>query len=474
MSSKGTRRAAVVSPPESGSRITLAVLAVLALVTVGGLAVAGTTTRPTAVHHRNEATATPAERQLVCPSSDTDTTSYVGLLPDTPMDGGVTAHGKGLDLAAGSVATVGPPGRDPLTITAHGRTTRGVFASRAKKTGGMTRCGSPRSSWWFAGAGASPGHFSTLELVNPRSGPAVADVTVWGPDGRVDGAGLRGIAVPSGGTKSLNLADTAPSAGNLAIHVEVSRGLLLADVEDHTVDVLDPKAEPVAEWIPDQGEPAEHLVLSGLPPPPAQTTADPALPVGLRQGASLVLANPSDNAVVAKIRLSGKEGSFTPKGLEPTSVPPESVVSVPLGTLVDAPATSVLVDADGPVAAGYVVPGSGDLLHAVNATPWRGPAAAALPKLGTKTLMLTASGGAGRVTVTELGPLGVQLARTQVDVPIRSTVPTELRPDTASVVVSANGNVVGSVLVNRDGSFAALPLTPVLAALRVPEVRPAG
>jgi hypothetical protein len=478
MTAKGGRRAATTrGPVDPVGWITLGVLAVLVLLTVGLLAVAGTASSPTAVRHRGETTTTPAERQLVCPSSDTDTTSYVGLLPGTSTDGSVTASGQKLDLAAGSVATVGAPGRDPLTVTARGDTTRGVFATRVKQAGGMTRCGSPRASWWFAGAGASPGHFSTLELVNPRSGPAVADVTVWGPDGQVDGAGLRGIAVPSGGAKSLDLANAAPASGNLAVHVEVSRGLLVADVEDHAVDVLDPTAGAVAEWIPDQAGPAEHHVLSGLPPPAAETTggpANPALPPALREGASLVLANPGDNAVVARVRLSGKDGAFTPKGLEPTSVPPQSVVSVPLGTYVDAPGTSVLVDADGPVAAGYVVPGSGDLVHAVSATPWSGPAAVALPKIGTKTLMLTARGVAGTATVTQLGPLGTQLARSQVDVAARTTVGTKLRPDTASVVVTTDGVVVGSVLVDRNGSFAALPLTPVLASLRVPEVRPAG
>jgi len=477
MTRTGDRGANPISTPAPAGWAALAALVVLVLVTVAGLVVAGTTSRPTAVRHRTETTAMPTERQLVCPSSDTDTTSYVGLLPRTPDGGRVRAEGRTLVLAAGTVATVGPPGRDSLTVTARGAATRGVFATRVKKAGGMTRCGSPRSSWWFVGAGASPRHFSTLELVNPRSGPAVVDVTVWGPDGLVEGAGLRGISVRSGRKKSLNLADAAPSDGNLALHVEVSRGLVLADVEDHADDVLDPTAAPVAEWIPDQGGPATHLVLSGLPHPPAQGTAatpDPALPASLRDGASLVLANPSDSAVVARVRLSGKEGAFSPKGLQPTTVPPQSVVSVPLGDVIDAPGTAVLVDADGPVAAGYVVPSAGDLLHAVNATRWRGPAAAALPKLGKKTVLLTATSGAGKVTVTELGPLGVQLAETLVEVPVRSTVGTKLRSDTASVVVRSDGHVVGSVLVNRSETFAALPLTPVLAALRVPQVRLAG
>ncbi|MGI9157224.1 MAG: DUF5719 family protein [Marmoricola sp.] len=468
-------------PPAQGSaRGQVVVVLVLVLLSAGALAVAGTASRATGVRHRSETTTTPAQRELVCPSSDTDTSSFVGLLPGTPSGGSVSAGGQPLALGAGTVERLGPPGHDPLTVTARGAATRGVFGTRAKQVGGVTRCGSPRASWWFVGAGGSPGHFSTLELVNPRTGPAVVDLTVWGRDGQVEGAGLRGISVRRGGTRSLKLADVAPSEGNLAVHVEASRGLVLAAVDDHAVDVRDPKAAPVEEWIPDQGNPSRHQLLSGLPPPSAQQqvgAANPALPTGLRNGASLVIANPGGSAVVARVRLSAKDGAFTPKGLPPTQVPPQSVVSVPLGDLVADPGTAVLVDTDAPVVTGYLVPGAGDLLHAVSALPWRGPAAVALPAGGTKTLLLTALTGDGSATVTQLGPKGAQLARTMVAVPGRSTIGSPLRPGTASVVVSTGGSggrVAGSVLVDRGSAYSALPLTPVLAALRVPEVRPAG
>ncbi|WP_442940283.1 DUF5719 family protein [Nocardioides sp. B-3] len=50
------------------------------------------------------------------------------------------------------------------------------------------------------GVGAAPEHSSTLELVNPDGGPAVADVTVLGPSGPVDVPALRGVTVPGGRT----------------------------------------------------------------------------------------------------------------------------------------------------------------------------------------------------------------------------------------------------------------------------------
>ena len=58
---------------------------------------------------------------------------------------------------------------------------------------------------------------------------------------------------------------------------------------------------------------------------------------------------------------------------------PASAVAVPLGDFVNNPDTSVMVDADQPMTAGYVAPGRTDLVHAVPGEPWQGPAAAALP-----------------------------------------------------------------------------------------------
>jgi hypothetical protein len=491
----GGRRASFQRVP-SRRRVSVSavVLAVLVLVTGAGLAVAGGSSTPTAVPHDAELTAKPDQRQVVCPSTDVKATSYVGLLPGADK-GTVTADGRSLTIPPAGTVTVPAPGPDPLTVTATGEATRGVFATRAKQDSGMTACSSPRASWWFVGAGASPGHFSRLELVNPRTGPAVVNVSVFGANGAVDSPGLRGISIPSGSVKRLKLSDIAPSQGNLAIHVQSSRGLVLADVDDHVLDVLDPSAKPIAEWMPDLAGPTRHLVLSGLPKPGAleRSSADlQATPNGKHSGATtttdpsssippataqdtLVLGNPSGSEVVAKVRLSTKDGAFTPRGMQPATIPPQSVVSIPLGALVTDPDTSVLVDADHPVVGGYVLPGRTDLVHAVPAVPWTGPAAAALPDGGVRTLLLTAPGAGTTVTVTQLGRLGKQLREGSVVVPNQSTIATQLDPTAGSVVVtSADGKVAGSVLVNRNNLRSALPLTPVLAALRVPAVRPVG
>ena len=151
-------------------------------------------------------------------------------------------------------------------------------------------------------------------------------------------------------------------------------------------------------------------------------------------------------------------------------------MAIPLGDFVTNANTAVLVDADQPIVAGYMVPGRTDLVHAVPAEPWIGPAATALPSGGgQRTLLLTAAGEGTTVTVTQYGSRGKERDQAETVVPDQSTVAVRLDPKTSSVVVtSAASKVSGSVLVNRDDLRAALPLTPVLAALRVPAVRPAG
>ena len=380
MTTSGSRRAPHDPGAARPSRVPAVLLVLLVVATGAGLAVAGAATTPAVVRHEAELTAKPDQRQVVCPASDVDSTSVVGLLPGVDQ-GTVSADGTPLDIPVAGTTTVKGPGRDPLTVTATGEATRGVYATRAKNVGGgMTACSSPRASWWFVGAGASPGHFSRLELFNPRSGPAIVDVAVLGPDGAVESPGLRGITIPSGSNRSLKLSEVAPSQGNLSIHVQASRGLVEAALDDHVLDVLDPAAKPIAEWIPDASGPTRHVVLSGLPKPGALKSGNGPSSAGATNAQdTLVLANPGNREAVAKIRLSTKDGAFTPKGLQPATVPPESVVAIPLGDFVTNANTAVLVDADQPIVAGYVVPGRTDLVHAVPAEPWTGPAATALP-----------------------------------------------------------------------------------------------
>ena len=248
-----------------------------------------------------------------------------------------------------------------MTVTATGEATRGVYATRAKNVGGgMTACSSPRATWAVRRRRRQPGSLlpgssgSTRARARPSS-----TWQVLGPDGAVEGPGLRGITIPSGSNRSLRLSEVAPSQGNLSIDVQASRGLVEAVLDDHVLDVVDPAAKPVAEWVPTRSGRPGTSSSAVCPSPCSLKSGSGPNGAGLSTAQdTLVLANPGNRGAVAKIRLSTRDGAFTPKGLQPATVPPASVVAIPLGEFVTNPNTAVLVDADQPIGAGDVSPGA--------------------------------------------------------------------------------------------------------------------
>ena len=167
-----------------------------------------------------------------------------------------------LDAGIGSVTE-----RESVVVDGSGDLAAGLVVTRSG-AGSAVACDRPVPERWFTGAGASAEHASTLTLVNPDKGPAVADVTVWDGSGLVDVPALRGIRVPGSGSTSFDLADVIPSRDALALRVQVSRGRLASSV----VDVVDPvgRDRPVREWLPAQAAPAatSYVAGRGRRPPP--------------------------------------------------------------------------------------------------------------------------------------------------------------------------------------------------------------
>ena len=87
--------------------------------------------------------------------------------------------------------------RTSVVVNGSGDLAAGLVATRSG-AGSAIGCDEPLPERWFTGVGASAEHSSTLTLVNPDKGPAVADVTVWDGSGLVDVPALLGIRVPGG------------------------------------------------------------------------------------------------------------------------------------------------------------------------------------------------------------------------------------------------------------------------------------
>ena len=171
---------------------------VIPLLTVAALALVRPVTDDTSSRPPAEVALT--RTTLVCPAA----------LPGAGTVAVASATGRGGEVAvrqpAEDTLTLDGTAREatsrPMVLQAEGDLAAGLVAGRYGD-GAATSCDPPSPEQWFTGVGASAEHGSVLELTNPDRGPAVADVTVLGPDGPVDVPAMRGVTVPGRAHRAL-------------------------------------------------------------------------------------------------------------------------------------------------------------------------------------------------------------------------------------------------------------------------------
>lgn len=390
-------------------------------------------------------------------SEDVDGQVRVGLGPDA----------EDADLVSGRVTTVDDG--HGLAVSGTDDAAPGLVAGRG---GGaeqaVTSCLPPSADRWFTGVGSGASHRSVLELTNPDSGTAVADVTVLGRDGVVDAPRLRGVSVPGGSTIRLDLSDLVPRTDELALEVVTARGRVGASVLDRYDRIGSAPASQ--DWLPGQAEPAEHNVLLGLAPGSGRRT--------------LTIANPGTDEVRAELRVIDTESVFAPDGVDEIRVPPSSVVRVPVTAVVDQAvaegALGLSVTSTGPVTASTRSMVRGDLSAATAGQPLATESTVLLPELPTtgrqattRQVVLADATTAGTVTVTALAADGSRLKETTTEVvPGRGAVVRVPAATRVLRVVPARTAVTGSVVTSSSAGASVLPLTVPVRNGLVPHVRP--
>lgn len=350
--------------------------------------------------------------------------------------------------------------RQYVVVNGSGDLAPGLVVARSG-AGSATGCDQPAPERWFTGLGASAEHASTLTLVNPDKGPAVADVMVWDGSGPVDVPALRGIRVPGGRSTSFDLSEVTPNRDALAAQVLVSRGRLASSV----VDVVDPvgRDRPVREWLPSQAAPAATSYLAGVGTTPADRT--------------LTLANPGDSEVRVALKLVSEESEFAPSGVEEVTLAPASVSEVDLsGVLRGRTAEGVQalkLEATGPVTASLRTQVPDDLAFSVAGPAVVGETAAALPA-GSKRLVVAGAGAPGVLTLQAWdadGRVVVRERRVELDPATAARVRLPDEAVLALVQIDRTGAVVS--LEVSDRGLSVLPLTQLVTTSQVPDVRPA-
>ncbi|MFC1414618.1 DUF5719 family protein [Streptacidiphilus sp. N1-12] len=433
----------------------------------GQAAAPGATVR-TAVQHSN----------LVCPpplQSLTGSTVYSLAVPGAQSSGAQTgAAGAAGTAALGALPASGTAGSSapaaaakPLaTQTSVGGATAAKAASGAKaaallgtadgstapgftvqqtttgpgKALSGTACGTPGTDFWFAGGDSVKGSVDYIELTNAESTAADVDVRIFGPNGEVENAQASNINVPAAGTSSLLLSSLlSPGNDNLAltVHVLVRSGRVGAALH---ADSGDTKG---ADWVPPT-TPASSQVIPGLP--------------GDLTNAVLLVAVPGPNDVDLKVQLASQDGWITPAGHETVHAKAGMVTAFTLGALTHGqPATMRLTPSDpkqaDPFVAGIQVfrgktKTGTDVGYLAASTPIGQRATAAGNTNGTSTLLLTATGAAAVVKVSEIGGSGTPTTQ-NVTVPAGATVPSVLKGPNGSYAVTVEPVSGGPVYAAR-------------------------
>ncbi|MDQ1694923.1 MAG: hypothetical protein QOJ03_276 [Frankiaceae bacterium] len=226
----------------------------------------------------------------------------------------VSAAGPG---ASGVVADQ----RELISLGQH----RGVLSAR---------CLSPATDWWITGTDGRVGIDDTLMLANPGSTVANLTVTAWASTGRLQPPKLQAYDLGPGKSSRLTVADYAPDAALVSLHVHANSGRVTAQVLDRRVSGVEAAG---IDWIPPTRPPATDLVVPGIPGG-----------LGPRR---LILANPGAGDATVSLRLSTASGNFAPAGHPTVLVRAGHTSDVDLTAALDGAPGAVVLRSDVPVTA---------------------------------------------------------------------------------------------------------------------------
>ncbi|WP_028659680.1 DUF5719 family protein [Nocardioides insulae] len=454
------------SAPRRGFDVTV-FLAVLLPVVLG--AVLLLVSPEASQHEARPAHETPLARAaLACPGQLGDATDLsVGSAGDPSGTATITGK-KPAEVqvpsggAASAEASATPDG--PAAVTATGDLAADLVATRSSEDPlGVVDCAPVSSAQWFTGVGAGPTHSSVVELVNPNTGPAIAEFTVYGEGGLLDVPDVRGIAVPGNSTVELDLGREMPRRGTMTLLAEVVRGQLGITVRDRTEEIG--TGEVAEDWLPAQPAPATDNLLLGLPDG------------GGDRG--LTVTNPGQDEVRAEIRIVTDDSVFAPEEAPEITVPPESVVDVDLTALLDSDvaegAVGILVEGSDEITTSLRTEAGGDLAFTVPARAVAETTTLLLPEGGDagKELVLGGADAVGLAVVTARDADGEELASERVELQPDLAATLDLPDRTAMVEVEPRRTTLaGAVVLDGDTGRSVVGLRPLVRTGASPDVAP--
>lgn len=340
----------------------------------------------------------------------------------------------------------------------------GYFAGTAPKSGGgglvVGSCPGIVDDAWLLGLGSGNKHFSTLILTNLAASPASVDLTLWGPEGKIDAVDADGIVIEPFSVSRIRLDTLAAGESEVAVHLERRRGSVSAVVNDTSTATFR-GTEPISATA----APSREQVVGGL--------------VGGTSGRTLLVLNPGTSTARVDVEVIGPDGTFTPAGLEQVTVKAGTLRAVTVPATAGSGAQALRLTSDQPVSSTVrMAPTTADYAYAEATQPLAGPAVVPVA-LGEQKdvpqLVLTAPTTAASVEVRAYDAAMKPLARSTVRVAAGTT--TTVRPEApgaAYLVLRPTGQVVAAATYGNGDALSSLALAGAPLTVLGPQVRPAG
>ncbi|MGW4727083.1 DUF5719 family protein [Streptomyces sp. NPDC004291] len=409
-----------------------------------------------------------------------------------PATGATASGGTGKKPTAPKApATVTTPGK-PVTAEANGASvpaltgsatgalapgwtvqqTTVVPAGGSRGLLGLT-CGAPDTDFWFPAASTAKARHDYVHLTNPDDTAAVADITLYGPEGVLKSQFTEGIPVPAHSTVPVLLSTLTQEAAqrDVTVHVTTRSGRVGA-----AVGVADDKLG--SDWLSASADPSGSVVLPGIP-------ADAA-------SVRLVVFAPGQDDADLKVKLSTANGAIVPAGASTLHVKSGMTTSIDLPDLTRGSAASLFLapeNAKRPVpvvAALQVVRGKGEKSE-IAFIPAAGPISAratvADNRAKASTLSLTAPDADAQVRITASAGSGAGTpasktvtVRAGTTTALTDLVPQGLKGSYALTVEPVSGGKVHAartLAVPQDGipMFTVQTLTDDRGTVEVPSAR---
>lgn len=293
---------------------------------------------------------------------------------------------------------------------------------------------------WFTGLGsARRGHKSSLVLSNFGSTPAVVDINLWAPSGPVPAVDNVGRVIPPHSVRTLSMAKIAGGESELVVQALRRRGSL-------SVSAID--TDSSGTEIPAGAAPARNLTLAAVP---ARVS-----------GQELLLLNPGEETAQATVRILGDRSPFTPRGMADIQLKPGAVTVLEMPEAATRKAYSVGVSGDHPIIGAVRYRSGDDFAYATATAPIARVAVMPvdLAGIGSRQLLLTATGESATATVTAYDANMKKLRETKAKVAAGTTVSAKgyAAKGTAYVTVTGGNGLVGAAVYSKGKLIATLPL----------------